>query len=124
MATVYALMWGQLCLYVGSTIQTLKKREYKHRYRTDIPDYMDWTMVVIESCSADTRRVREQFFYETMHPLYNQVRPHNSMPHIDRVKDYQSRNIEKVRADFKEWYQKNKAKHLEYMRLYRLRNTK
>ena len=118
MAIVYALMSGQLCLYVGSTIQSLKKREYKHTYRTDIPDYIEWTMVTLEECSDNIKRVREQFYYDTMHPLYNKVRPYNNMSHIDRVKDYQSRNKEKVREDFKRWYERNKEKHKENMRKY------
>jgi len=79
MVYIYALMSGQLVLYVGQT-KRLKKREWEHRKRYSqcskyIPDYMEWTMKVLEETTDTLGIQREQYFYDTLDPLYNIKRP-------------------------------------------------
>ena len=79
MVYIYALMSGQLVLYVGKT-KRLKGRERQHRKGKSqcsryIPDYMDWTMNVLEETTDALGIEREQYFYDTLKPLYNHQRP-------------------------------------------------
>jgi hypothetical protein len=73
-------MSGQLVLYVGKT-KDVKRREYEHRKENTqcssryIPDYMEWTMKVLEKTTDVLGTQREQYFYDTLKPLYNQCRP-------------------------------------------------
>ena len=81
---VYALMWGDLVLYVGSTILTLHERKMHHTQRSNkvgskkIPSYMDWEIVELEIVDSADRRVlryREHYHYNKLHPLYNIYKP-------------------------------------------------
>jgi hypothetical protein len=81
MTHIYALVSGQLVLYVGKTIRTLKRRETQHRskgnntYSRYIPDYIDWTIKLLETVPNDQARIKEQYYYDTLKPLYNQYKP-------------------------------------------------
>lgn len=74
-------MWGRLVLYVGKTTQTLRKRESKHRsignrsHSKYIPDDIDWEMVLLEECEDNIAISREQYYYDTLKPFYNNNRP-------------------------------------------------
>jgi len=81
MVGIYELVSGQLCLYVGQTVQTLKERGSKHRVKSNdthsryIPDYIDWEIKLIEECDEAVATAREQYWYDTKKPLYNYQRP-------------------------------------------------
>lgn len=81
MARIYALKAGDLVLYVGRTIQTLSIRASHHHSPTNdctsryIPDWIEWEIVLLEECADDLGVTREQFYYDTLKPLYNKCRP-------------------------------------------------
>jgi hypothetical protein len=81
MTRIYALVSGQLVLYVGQTRQTLKRREYEHRRTRNtacskhIPKDMEWEMKILEECEDDIATMREQYYYDTLKPFYNNNRP-------------------------------------------------
>ena len=93
MTHIYALVSGQLVLYVGKTVRTLKEREQKHRNNGNntnskyIPKYIDWTMKLLETVSEDQAVMKEQYYYDTLKPLYNRCRPGQS-----RIEYEQSKN--------------------------------
>ena len=96
MATkIYALMDGITCLYVGKTKNSLSLRANGHRHKKSkcytkyIPDNIQWTIELIEECNNSIARLREQYWYDTLEPLYNDRRPGQTGA---------------------EWYQKNKDK--------------
>ena len=148
MARVYALMAGQLVLYVGSTIQTLKRRESDHT-KTDnpcaskhIPKDCEWVMKLLEECSADERLAREQYYYDLLKPLYNERNPikdemlrkataqkyleqyyqRNREKLIQRTKDYAENNKEAISERNKVHYENNKDVVCEKVRAYREAN--
>jgi hypothetical protein len=74
-------MCGQLVLYVGQTINPTR-REYEHR-RTrngtgtdDIPKDMEWEMKILEECSVLDKKEKERYWYDTLKPFYNIIRPY------------------------------------------------
>lgn len=81
MVRIYALMWGQLVLYVGQTRKTLKQRETQHRCKSNeacskyIPDDIDWEIKLLEEVEDDLATEREQYYYDTLKPFYNKCRP-------------------------------------------------
>ena len=81
MVKIYALMSGQLVLYVGQTRCHLNKRRREHECKTntsssrDIPDYVDWDIQLLEECPPSSRKIRERYWYETLKPLYNNAHP-------------------------------------------------
>lgn len=81
MTHIYALVSGQLVLYVGKTNSTLKYRESKHRCKGNqchsryIPDYIDWTAKLLETVPNDQAGIKEKHYYDTLKPLYNNKRP-------------------------------------------------
>ena len=98
MVYIYALVSGQLILYVGQT-KDVKIRERGHRNRKSacasrhIPDYIDWTMKVLEETTDALGTQREQYYYDTLKPLYNHVRPMQTrreyrITHFDKRKEY------------------------------------
>ena len=123
MASIYALMSGQLCLYIGSTIQSLATRASAHRTgfnycgSTNIPEYIDWDIVLLEECPVESRYVREGFYYNKMTPLYNERIPGRTRTEIHA--DYEIRNAEKrkLRRQTEHWKELNRKR----MRNYRLR---
>ena len=78
MATIYALMEGNLCLYVGRTID-MKRRYQQHKRGAsgseDFPKGTKWNMVVLEECKNEDRTFRERFHYDRLMPLYNRKSP-------------------------------------------------
>jgi predicted GIY-YIG superfamily endonuclease len=79
MTHIYALVSGQLILYVGKT-GDMKEREYGHRsggccHSKYIPKYIDWTMKLLETVPNDQAITKEQYYYDTLKPLYNNKRP-------------------------------------------------
>jgi len=72
-------MAGQLVLYVGKT-KDKKRRECEHRNKRShcsqqIPDYTDWILKVLEETTDALGTEREQYYYDTLNPLYNHNRP-------------------------------------------------
>jgi hypothetical protein len=85
---VYALIADGLILYVGSTILTVHERAMQHRQKSNtsgtknIPKHIDWNVVVLEEVKSKDKKVlrqREQYYYETLHPLYNACRPYGKV---------------------------------------------
>ena len=121
MAKIYALMSGQLVLYIGSTIRTLKKRENGHRCKKwnttgsrHIPFDCEWNIVLLEECLKSEMRVREQHYYDTLKPLYNEHKAFNSLSQVERVQEYQLRNMDKVIAYRNSYCEYCKQKDKEY----------
>ena len=81
MVRVYALVEGQLVLYVGKTGMDLKRREMYHRAKCNtshsryIPEHCEWEMVEIGEYPDEEGVLWEQFWYDTLDPLYNSQRP-------------------------------------------------
>ena len=79
MIYIYALVSDDLVLYVGKT-KRLKRREREHRNGSSrcsqyIQEYPDWIMKVLEETTGALGTEREQYFYDTLDPLYNTQRP-------------------------------------------------
>ena len=78
---IYGLYSGQLVLYIGKTIVSLKARATNHRSTCNktssryIPPYIDWEIRLIEECQDAQGTLREQYWYDTLKPLYNICRP-------------------------------------------------
>jgi len=93
MTHIYALVSGQLVLYVGQTKQSLQKRECEHKRSKNnnacskyIPDYIDWQIKQLEECVDTIAIERERYWYETLKPFYNKQCPGRS--HKDYKKLY------------------------------------
>ena len=90
MVKIYALVSGQLILYVGKTTRLLTKREYGHRCKNNdtgskyIPEYIDWTIKLLEEVPDDQGIIKEQYYYDTLKPLYNRCRPGQSQKESQR----------------------------------------
>ena len=91
---IYELVSGQLCLYVGQTVRTLKRRAYVHKYKSNstasrhIPNNIDWEIKLIEELPETTREqatVRERYWFEIKKPLYNENVPGRSKQEFDKV---------------------------------------
>lgn len=97
MKYIYALVSGQLILYVGQTVN-LKDRERHHRADYNdcasryIPDYIDWTMKVLEVVENKEAKIKECHYYDILKPLYNEVRPI-----LDKERKEKTRKICNVR---------------------------
>ena len=83
MIYIYALVSDELVLYVGKT-KRLKRREWEHRNGDSqcsqyVQEYPDWVLKVLEETTAALGTEREQYFYDTLDPLYNQCRPGQTM---------------------------------------------
>lgn len=85
MVKIYALISGELILYVGKTTN-LKRRERFHRSRylnstgsKNIPKDTEWTMKLLETVSDEIGYLRERYYFDTLMPLYNINRPGNSV---------------------------------------------
>jgi len=81
MVHIYGLFADQLCLYVGSTIRSLKKRESEHKIRTNqcgsrnIPKEYEWGIRLLEECSIEDRVLRERHWMTELTPFYNDHLP-------------------------------------------------
>lgn len=81
MQFIYGLFSDQLCLYIGRT-NNIRRREGDHKRRRGnhcgsckIPKYIEWKLVVLETCDIKNRVLRERYYYDMYMPLYNQRRP-------------------------------------------------
>lgn len=79
-AKIYALMSGQLILYIGSTVRNLCDREKGHKTNPtasirDIPKDIEWTIKLLEVCKISDRYIREGYYYRLLNPLYNKQEP-------------------------------------------------
>ena len=126
MTHIYALVSGQLILYVGKTNQTLKQRESKHRSRDNshsryIPEYIDWIMKLLEIVPDDQGTVKEQHYYDTLKPLYNKCRPGQTFKEYQQTEAY--KNSEAIKESCKQYQQSEacKKKNREASRKYRLK---
>jgi hypothetical protein len=115
MTRIYALVWGQLVLYVGQTRQTLKQRERRHRNKGNkacskyIPKDIEWEIKLLEECEDDIATRREQYYYDTLKPFYNRCRP--GQTHKEYLRKYQQTEAgkESKRKCDKRYYAKKKA---------------
>ena len=79
MVLIYAIVSGKLILYVGKT-KNLSRREGQHRCKSndcsskDIPEYIDWTITLLETVPDDQAIMKEQYYFDTLKPLYNSNR--------------------------------------------------
>jgi len=98
MVKIYALVSGQLILYVGKTIVSLKEREINHRVPSNkacskyIPDYVDWTIKLLEEVSDIDSISKEQYYFDTLKPLYNRCRPGQTKKEYCQTDAYKERN--------------------------------
>ena len=80
MVLIYALVSGEEVLYVGQTIQTLKRRASEHRSAgnqtgsRNIPPDVQWEIKLLEECEENAT-VRERHYVETFNPPYNKIIP-------------------------------------------------
>ena len=123
MTHIYALVAGQLILYVGKT-NDMKERLRFHKRKGDkthskyIPEYIDWSMKLLETVADDQAVIKEQYYYDTLKPLYNCRRPGQTKKEIHDK--YVKTNIYKEKQ--KQWNNSDKGK--EYKRLWYLNNLK
>jgi hypothetical protein len=114
---IYALIWGELVLYVGQTNASLKVRASKHRTPSNqtcsryIPKYMDWDIVLLDEVPDEDGAKWEQYYYDELMPLYNVRRPGQTKLEYDRATGYASQ-----KAYYKEYRRSDKRK--EYVRTY------
>ena len=97
---IYALVSGELILYVGQTTH-LTLREEMHRsirYNNcgsrEIPDYIDWEMIKLEKVSDDIVNIRERYYYDTLKPLYNKNKPNNNLVDMTKKVEKYIKSIE------------------------------
>ena len=80
---IYALISGQLVLYIGKT-NNVERRKREHRNKKtgtgsdEIPKYIDWDMIILETCDDASKKYKEQYWYDTLKPLYNIIRPYTN----------------------------------------------
>jgi hypothetical protein len=78
---IYALVYEGLILYVGKTTTSLKERLRCHKKPSNpttsryIPTYMEYDIKLLEECSDEQGVEREQHWYDTLMPFYNNKRP-------------------------------------------------
>ena len=115
-------MDGITCLYVGKTID-MKKREYTHRLKHSsnsnskyIPDNIQWTMELIEECDNSIGHLREQYWYDTLQPLYNYQRPGNTLK--ESVEQYHKNHKEEIKQYRQKYKEENKERIRSYMKTY------
>lgn len=123
MTHIYALVSGQLILYVGKTLRTLKLREAQHKLKSNathskyIPEYIDWTIKLLETVPENQGTVKEQFYYDTLKPLYNRNRPGQTKKEVQK-KYEQSEAYKKLRREKSKTYQQTEA-YKQYIKEYR-----
>lgn len=113
MKFIYALVSGQLILYVGQTNNMVnRERQHRHKQPTctskNIPDYIDWEMKLLEQCDDNNATMRERYFYDTLKPLYNKCIPGRTNREIEATEVRKEKN--------RLWKAANKDKVNEYMR--------
>ena len=138
---IYALVSGQLVLYVGKTTMELCKRENSHRCRSNtacsknIPDQIEWEIVLIDDVEDDESVMWEQLYYDELMPLYNTYRPGQTLIEYNQAKGYAAQKAyqkrtggasakawqktEKGKEYSRAWYQANKERVLKQQKEYR-----
>jgi len=94
MVYIYALMSEDMVLYVGKT-KDLKGRERVHRNGKSqcskyVQEHGDWTMKVLEETTDALGASREQYFYDTLDPLYNYQRPGQTRKEYIQTETYKA----------------------------------
>lgn len=113
---IYALMTGDLVLYVGRTNKSLKDRAICHKtpsnkaYSKYITD--DWEIVLLDKVPDEEGAKWERHYYDTLDPLYNKSVPGRTAS--EWYADNREDNIQKKI----EWQEKNRVKWLTYLREY------
>lgn len=74
--------------------------------------------MLLEECEDTLRVVREKYWYEELHPLYNIQKPGQTKAEI-RHKHYMTNSCQEAHAK-----RRQTKEHKEYMRIYRLNRTK
>jgi len=104
---IYALISGQLILYVGQTKNPERREQYHHRNSNKcasryIPKWCDWKLVILEEVPDDNALIKEQYYYDTLNPLYNRKRPGQTQREYrltekgqQQIKDYNKRKSQK-----------------------------
>ena len=138
---IYALVWGDLILYVGQTNASLKQRAASHRCSSNtacskyIPDYMDWEIVLVDTVPDDEATKWEQYYYDELMPLYNKYRPGQTTEEWNKANGYASQRAynkktgyahikayhksEKGKAYSRAYYQANKEAYAKRQKEYR-----
>ena len=112
---IYALMSGQLVLYVGKTKISLKDRAYTHKNKGNttcskyIPKYIDWEIVLLDEVPDEEGLKWEQHYYDLLMPLYNYKRPGQTKK--EYAKEWRKTEYakEKHRIHQRARYHRNKA---------------
>jgi predicted GIY-YIG superfamily endonuclease len=116
---IYALMTGDLVLYIGSTTQSLAARAATHRCGHNtctskyIPKDCEWEIVLLDTVPDNERAQWERHYYDTLNPLYNERVPGRSQ------KEWVTTNTDHFKAYQREYYQRNKEAYHERTRKYR-----
>ena len=144
---IYGLYSGQLVLYIGKTMQSLKARESNHRTIANrassrhIPPYIDWEIRLIEECQDAQGTLREQYWFDTLKPLYNRCRPGQTDQEYQQteagkesVRRYQQTEAFKesqrrydqseARKEYKRRYQQSEARKESKRRYYQKKKAK
>ena len=138
---IYALVSGQLVLYVGKTTMELKQREASHRTPSNtassknIPNHIDWKIILLDEVEEDESVMWEQLYYDELMPLYNTYRPGQTLIEYNQGNGYAAQKAYNKRtggAHTKAWqktengkeyarayYQANKQAYLERSKKYR-----
>jgi len=122
---IYALMWGELVLYVGKTNASLYQRAASHRTPSNkssskyIPEYMDWEIVLVDEVPDEDGAKWEQYYYDELTPLYNHQRPGQTLLEYNRSKGYATQKAWAKNTGYAYVKEYNKSdKHKEYLRAY------
>jgi len=128
---IYALVSGDLILYVGKTNASLKQRAASHRCPSNtacskyIPEYIHWEIILIDEIPDDEATQWERYYYDELMPLYNKNIPGRTALEWHKDKGYASNKAyqkatgyahsrawaktEKGKAYYKEWQKKYRA---------------
>lgn len=113
MVTIYSLQTDHIIWYVGSTAQNPSHRLNHHRSVSNdtasrhISKEYEYELVILETCDQERRIEREQYYYDKLQPLYNEIRPGQTK------KQYYERNKNVILQKHKQWREENKQKLIE-----------
>lgn len=124
-----------IMIYTGSTIQELIKRFYNHIHNNPYMDYGDVSIELIEEFPCNNLEellIRERYYFELYkHISVNKNYPirsskeryqHNRIDIIDKQKQYNYKNKDKIAIYQKDKYNTDKIKRLEYQKQYNIVN--
>jgi len=124
MVSIYKITSSQTDkIYIGSTRESLSKRFCHHKSPDNLCSshilmtFPDAKIELIEKCSEDDRRSREQYWIDFHKELcINQIRA-EAKPQKQRSAEYRAANPEKVKESFKKWYDSHEEYNKEKNRL-------